>query len=85
MERLTKLIQSSNCYCFSTWTSIILSGITWKVSSMSLGVMIKVVGAQAVFFSILPVQGEGIEKECPYPAGQELVVELVSEKGAWFL
>lgn len=52
---------------------------------MSLGVMIKVVGAQAVFFSILPVQGEGIEKECPYPARQELVVELVSEKGAWFL
>lgn len=52
---------------------------------MSLGVMIKVVGAQVVFFSILPVQGEGIEKKCPYPAGQELVAELVSEKGAWFL
>lgn len=85
MERLTKLVQSSNCYCFSTWTSIILSGITWKVSSMSLGVMIKVVGAQVVFFSILPVQGEGIENKCPYPAGQELVAELVSEKGAWFL
>lgn len=38
-----------------------------------------------VFSTILPAQGERLEKECPYPAEQELVVELVPEKGVWFL
>ena len=52
---------------------------------MALGVMIKGVRAQEVFSSILPVQGEGLEKEWLDPAGQELIVELVSETGFWFL
>lgn len=47
--------------------------------------MIKGVGAQVVFSSILPVQGEGLEKEWLDPAGQELFGELVSETGPCFL
>lgn len=38
-----------------------------------------------VFSSTLPVQGEVLEKEWLDPAGQELVAELVSETGFWFL
>lgn len=55
-----------------------------KVSSMALGVMIKGVGVQMFFSSILPVQDKGLE-EWLDPGRQELVVELVSETGVWLL
>lgn len=40
--------------------------------------IIKGGGAQAVFSFILPVQGEGLEREWLDPAGKELVMDLVS-------
>lgn len=73
--------------CFFMCAPMIVPEKTWSISSMTTWLWRRQSRTwQSTWCLLNPDgEGEGLEKEWAYPMGQQLVVQLVSAAGFWFL